>query len=186
ASVPPSFRFSVKVPKAITHGLRLQEAEGLLDSFLAEASHLGDKLGCLLVQLPPSLQLEMAVVERFFAALRSRSSVAVVCEPRHPSWFTPEADELLERLGVSRVAADPALVPAAAEPGGWPGLAYYRLHGSPRIYYSEYSGEFLDVLASRLREDSAQRPVWCIFDNTTLGAATDNALALLARLEASP
>lgn len=181
ASVPSAFRFSVKVPKAITHGLRLREAEGLLDSFLAEASPLGDKLGCLLVQLPPSLELEVPVAERFFAALRSRSPVAVACEPRHPSWFTAEADELLERLGVARVAADPARVPAAAEPGGWPGLAYYRLHGSPRIYYSEYSEEFLEVLASRLREDSA-RPVWCIFDNTTLGAATGNALGLLSRL----
>ncbi|HSK80876.1 MAG TPA: DUF72 domain-containing protein [Thermoanaerobaculia bacterium] len=187
ASVPPSFRFSVKVPKAITHGLRLQEAEGLLDSFLAEASPLGDKLGCLLVQLPPSLELEAAVADRFFAALRSRSPVAVACEPRHPSWFTPEADELLERLGVARVAADPARVPAAAEPGGWPGLRYYRLHGSPRIYYSAYSEEYVAVLASRLQEDAATgRPVWCIFDNTTLGAATGNALELLSRLEASP
>lgn len=181
-SVPPSFRFSVKVPKAITHGLRLREAEGLLDSFLAEAGHLGEKLGCLLVQLPPSLELEADVADRFFAALRSRSPVAVACEPRHPSWFTLEADELLERLGVARVAADPARVPAAAEPGGWAGLVYYRLHGSPRIYYSAYSDEFLDVLAARLRESSAERPVWCIFDNTTLGAATGNALDLLSRL----
>ena len=186
ASAPPAFRFSVKVPKAITHGLRLKEAEELLEAFLAEAGHLGDKLGCLLVQLPPSLQFEAAVADRFFAALRSRSSVATVCEPRHPSWFTPDADELLTRLGVARVAADPACVSAAAEPGGWPGLGYYRLHGSPRIYYSAYSEEFLETLAARLQEDASRRPVWCIFDNTTLGAATDNALALLARLEASP
>jgi uncharacterized protein YecE (DUF72 family) len=182
-SVPPSFRFSVKVPKAITHGLRLRAAEELLDSFLAEAGHLGDKLRCLLVQLPPSLELEAAVADSFFtAALRSRSPVAVACEPRHSSWFTPEAEELLKRLGVARVAADPARVPAAAEPGGWPGLRYYRLHGSPKIYYSAYSEDYLDALASRLREDASGGPVWCIFDNTTLGAATGNALGLLSQL----
>jgi uncharacterized protein YecE (DUF72 family) len=183
ASVPSAFRFSVKIPKTITHGLRLQEAEGPLETFLGEASGLGENLGCLLVQLPPSLDFEAAVAESFFAALRARTSVAVACEPRHPSWFTPGVDDLLENLGVARVAADPARVPAAAEPGGWPGLAYYRLHGSPRIYYSAYPEEYLTALAAKLREDAkAGRPVWCIFDNTTLGAATSNALDLLSRL----
>jgi uncharacterized protein YecE (DUF72 family) len=183
-SVPSSFRFSVKIPKAITHGLRLQGAEGLLETFLSEASHLGEKLGCLLVQLPPSLEFEAALAKPFFEALHSRSSAAVACEPRHPSWFTPDVEELLTRLGVARVAADPARVPAAAEPGGWSGLGYYRLHGSPKVYYSAYSEEYLDALASRLQEDAAAgRQVWCIFDNTTLGAATGNALDLLARIE---
>jgi uncharacterized protein YecE (DUF72 family) len=184
ASVPPSFRFSVKVPKAITHALRLQRAEGLLETFLAEASGLGEKLGCFLVQLPPSLGFESAVVKDFFAAFRSRSAVALACEPRHPSWFTSDADGLLAKLGVARVAADPARVPAAEEPGGWMGMAYYRLHGSPRTYYSAYTREYLDALAARIREnEAAGRPVWCIFDNTTLGAATGNALDLLTRLE---
>ena len=184
ASVSSSFRFSVKVPKTITHGLRLQQAEETLEVFLAEASGLGESLGCFLVQLPPSLAFETAVAESFFAALRARTSVAIACEPRHPSWFLPGADGLLADLRVARVAADPACVPAAAEPGGWPGLAYYRLHGSPRTYYSAYPEEYLIALASRLHEDAAAgRRVWCIFDNTTLGAATSNALDLLSRLE---
>jgi uncharacterized protein YecE (DUF72 family) len=183
ASVPPSFRFSVKVPKAITHALRLQRAEGLLETFLTEASGLGEKTGCFLVQLPPSLAFEPAVVEDFFAAFRSRSPVALACEPRHPSWFTSEADGLLAKLGVARVAADPARVPAAAESGGWRGMAYYRLHGSPKMYYSAYTEEYVEALASRIGEDAAAgRQVWCIFDNTTLGAATGNALDLLSCL----
>jgi uncharacterized protein YecE (DUF72 family) len=184
AAVPASFRFSVKVPKSITHARRLQEAGDLLEAFLKEASGLGEKLGCLLVQLPPSLSFDAAVVAPFFADLRSRSAAPVACEPRHPSWFEPQADDLLRGLGIARVAADPARVPEAAEPGGWRGLTYYRLHGSPRMYYSAYTDEYLDALAARLQEAAGEsREVWCIFDNTTLGAATRNALDLRERLQ---
>ncbi len=184
AAVPSSFRFSVKLPKTITHGLRLQETGGLLDAFLAEAAGLGDKLGCLLVQLPPSLGFDPTVAAGFFADLRARSAVPLACEPRHPDWFAPQADGLLRDLGVARVAADPARAPGAGEPGGWPGMTYYRLHGSPRIYYSAYSGEDLAGLASRIQADAeAGRTAWCIFDNTTLGAATANALDLQTCLD---
>jgi uncharacterized protein YecE (DUF72 family) len=184
ASVPESFRFSVKVPKTITHGLRLAQAGDVLATFLAEAAGLGDRLGCLLVQLPPSLHFEPAVAAGFFADLRSRSPVPLACEPRHPSWFMPPVDELLAELGVARVAADPARVPEAAEPGGSRKLSYYRLHGSPKMYYSAYSEEYVAALASRLQADrAAGRAVWCIFDNTTLGAATRNALDLRSLLE---
>jgi uncharacterized protein YecE (DUF72 family) len=183
AAVPPSFRFSVKVPKTITHELRLVDTDDLLETFLIEVSGLGEKLGGLLVQLPPSLVCEPAVAAGFFTSLRARSPVLLACEPRHPSWFTPEVDDLLAELGVARVAADPARVPEAAAPGGWRGASYYRLHGSPRIYYSEYPEEYVDALASRLRADAAAgREVWCVFDNTTLGAATRNALDLRSRL----
>lgn len=184
ASVPPSFRFSVKVPKTITHGLRLRQAGELLGPFLSEVGGLEDKLGCLLVQLPPSLAFESDVAAGFFADLRSRSPVPVTCEPRHASWFEPGADGLLRELEVARVAADPARVTEAGEPGGWRGMSYYRLHGSPRMYYSAYSEELIDALALQARTDAAAgRNVWCIFDNTTLGAATRNALDLLSRLE---
>jgi len=146
---------------------------------------LGDKLGCLLIQLPPSLSFEPGVAAGFFASLRSRIPVPLACEPRHPSWFAPPADGLLREMNVLRVAADPACVPEAAEPGGWRGGSYYRLHGSPRVYYSAYSEEYVASLASRLREEAAEgRTVWCIFDNTTLGAATRNSLDLRSRLSA--
>lgn len=187
AAVPSSFRFSVKLPRAITHGLRLREAGGLLDAFLAETDGLGDKLGCLLVQLPPSLGFDPSVVSGFFADLRTRSPVPLACEPRHPDWFGLQADDLLWDLGVARVAADPARVPEAGEPGGWPDLRYYRLHGSPRMYYSAYSDEDLAALAPRLQAHAeAGQTVWCIFDNTTLGAATRNALDLRSHLDSMP
>ncbi|HEY0014769.1 MAG TPA: DUF72 domain-containing protein [Longimicrobium sp.] len=183
-SVPPGFRFCAKLPKTITHQLKLVDADEALDTFLAEAAGLGAGLACLLVQLPPSLQYDAGTAERFFAALRARTDVSLVCEPRHATWFTADAGDLLARWKVARVAADPARVPEAAEPGGCRDLAYYRLHGSPRIYYSAYDADYLDALAARIRADwEAGREVWCIFDNTASGAATQNALDLLARLD---
>lgn len=183
-SVPAEFRFCAKLPKTVTHELRLRGAEDALSAFLAQAGALGTKLACLLVQLPPSLAYEADVAERFFTFLRSATPVAVVCEPRHETWFTPGADALLDALRIARVAADPARVPAAAEPGGWRGLAYYRLHGSPRIYYASYDHAYLHALAERIRKDAhAGREVWCIFDNTAAGEAAQNALDLVARLE---
>src|SRR5205823_3326207 len=81
--------------------------------FLAEAGALGDKLGPLLVQLPPSLAFDAATVKAFFSSLRTQFRGGVVCEPRHPSWFTPAAEALLAGNRVARAAADPAGVPAA-------------------------------------------------------------------------
>ena len=186
ASVPDYFRFAAKVPKTVTHKNRLVDTDALLDAFLAEVTCLGPKLGCLLVQLPPSLPYDAPTVETFFESLRARYGAPVVVEPRHPSWFTPEVAARLHAHRVGQVAADPAVVAAAGEPAGWPEVIYVRLHGSPRVYYSTYDEEYLDRLAERMRDYAARaREVWCIFDNTALFAATPNALSLLARLSGS-
>jgi uncharacterized protein YecE (DUF72 family) len=177
ASVPESFRFAVKIPKAITHERRLKDAGDLLDRFLSEAGGLGPKLGPLLVQLPPSLSFQAGIADRFLTELRSRVPGSIVCEPRHSSWFTPEVETLLDELRIARVAADPAAVAGANEPGGWRGLSYYRLHGSPRIYYSAYSAEYLAAIAEVLAKGAAAGvETWCIFDNTAAFAATGDAL----------
>ncbi|HEX6645432.1 MAG TPA: DUF72 domain-containing protein, partial [Gemmatimonadales bacterium] len=151
AAVPASFRFSAKTPRTLTHERRLEDPGPPLDAFLAEVTGLGERLGCLLVQMPPSLACVPAVAERFFAAFRARFAGPLAAEPRHPTWFTPEAEEMLAHFEVARVAADPACAPGGDEPGGWRGLAYFRLHGSPRIYYSGYAAEYLDALVRRMR-----------------------------------
>ena len=182
-SVPADFRFAVKLPKTITHERRLAGCGELVERFLAETQGLGAKLAVLLVQLPPKLAFEAGPAGAFLRDLGHRTPALLACEPRHPSWFTPEADALLERQGVARVAADPAIVPEAALPGGWRGLAYWRLHGSPRIYRSAYDDARLDAYAAALRSvTEAGREAWCMFDNTASSAATHNALSLLARL----
>lgn len=183
ATVPESFRFAVKVPRQITHVRRLLEPE-LLDPFLEGAQALGSKLGPLLVQLPPSLVFDVRIAAAFFSALRERFPGSVVCEPRHPSWYTPDAEALLLGYQIARVAADPAPVPAGAEPGGWSGLIYYRLHGSPRLYYSPYSIDDLNILSQKLVLASHTAETWCILNNTASGAAIENAFALVEILNA--
>lgn len=177
--VPPGFRFSVKMPKQITHEARLVDAKDTLARFLDEAGNLGPKLGCLLVQLPPSLRFDSAIAGSFFEQLRARTDAPVACEPRHAGWFAPEPEALLAGLQIARGGADPARVAAAAEPGGWRDLVYLRLHGSPKIYYSGYSADFLSTLARQIEVALANAAtVWCIFDNTAAGAATGDARAL--------
>ena len=177
-SVPDGFRFAVKVPKAITHEAGLADCEVLLDRFVDEATGLGDKLGVLLVQLPPKSALSKCIADRFFRDLRARIDTDVVLEPRHASWFAPDVDDWLAKRRVARVAADPSRIAGAEEPGGWNGLAYYRWHGSPRIYYSDYSAAALAALKRRLEKRVRESSTWCIFDNTAAGAALGNALTL--------
>ncbi len=179
ATVPAAFRFAVKLPKTITHGQRLRHCEPLLESFLAQVAGLGEKLGCLLVQLPPSLAFDNNAGTAFLKSLRQRHAAAIALEPRHASWFVPEADTVLKELQIARVLADPVLHEAGTSPGGWSGLVYVRLHGSPRMYYSAYDSATLRALADRLGlAVKSGAEAWCIFDNTAAGAAIGNALEL--------
>jgi len=183
---PREFRFAVKLPRTITHEGRLRAARAPLQSFIAEASGLNDRLAVVLVQLPPSLTFEQRPARKFFGLLSEMFGGAVVCEPRHGSWFEPAADRLLMTAQVGRAAADPARWPAAAVPGGWLGPAgdgagavvYYRWHGSPRTYWSNYGDDWLRTRAAELQRWPAAADRWCIFDNTASGAAASNALGL--------
>lgn len=151
----------------------------LVDAFLTESGGLGTKLGCLLIQLPPSLVYERRVFASFASGLRRRYRGRIAIEPRHPSWFDPEADRVFTHWQMARVLADPALHVAGTRPGGWPGLVYLRLHGSPKTYWSSYGNDLLASLAERLaieRERGAE--CWCVFDNTAGGAALANAFEL--------
>ena len=190
AMTSPAFRFAVKVPRAITHDGRLRRARAPLARFLAEVAGLGDRLAVLLVQLPGSFAFEARTARSFFGLLAELHGGAVVCEPRHASWFSPSADKVLQRLQVSRAAADPARSPEAARPGGWLGpdgdgrgaVVYHRWHGSPRMYWSRYERPWLQARAQELAAWPAGADRWCIFDNTAGGFATANAIALAAML----
>jgi uncharacterized protein YecE (DUF72 family) len=173
ASVPGDFRFSAKLPRAITHQARLADPEAALDAFAGQVLGLGEKLGPLLAQLPPSLIFDAPRAGIFFQALRARFDGLLACEPRHASWFGKEADALLKRHHIARVAADPAPVPGAEQPGGWSGYRYFRWHGSPVMYRSAYAPARLQALAAVLKKTD-----WCIFDNTAEGAATADAFRL--------
>jgi uncharacterized protein YecE (DUF72 family) len=186
ASVPRAFRFSIKVPGEITHERRLAGCAGLVKEFVASLAPLGSRIGCLLVQLPPSLEFETRISRAFFTAMRNRFEGGIAIEPRHASWLENRAESVLKAFEIARVAADPPRAGRDDEPGGWPGLCYFRLHGSPRIYYSRYGEGYLEALALKLRALQRRRiPTWCVFDNTAHGAATGNALSLNERLVSS-
>lgn len=186
AQTLPGFRFSVKLPRSITHDARLRRSREPLQRFLAEAAGLGDRLAVLLVQLPPSFAFETRPVRNFFLLLGDLFAGAVVCEPRHASWFTPAADRALAALKVSRAAADPARWPEAATPGGWLGpkgdgrgaVLYHRWHGAPRVYWSRYEKAWVHERARELSAWPTGADCWCIFDNTAGGGAICNALEL--------
>jgi uncharacterized protein YecE (DUF72 family) len=178
ASVPDDFLFSVKAPKTITHEAKLACTSEQLKAFLAEIRSLSKKLGPILFQLPPKSAFNLKVAENFFQMFRDLHSGPTAFEPRHPTWFSPEANHLLERFQIARVAADPALVPEAANPGGWGEVIYYRLHGNPRMYYSAYPDPFLQLLAAALGRQHRTANIWCIFDNTASGAALGDAITL--------
>lgn len=182
-AVPADFRFCAKLPKSITHEQRLVDGGAMLRQFLEEASPLGAKLACVLVQLPPSLSFDSAVAATFLEMLRKHWPGKAALEPRHASWFAPDADRLMRQWEVARVLADPVRYDGGRAPGGWPGFVYVRLHGSPRMYYSEYENSVMAALANRLRIAQTEcDEAWCIFDNTASGAAVTNALQLVEAL----
>jgi uncharacterized protein YecE (DUF72 family) len=182
-SVPDAFRFSVKLPRTITHFKRLRDCGTDLAEFLDSVRALEHKWACLLVQFPPSFQYPPALAQQFFSLLREQVPADIVCEPRHPSWFADEAQEQMADRGISYVEADPPAVLSGSTIKFTQALQYMRLHGSPLTYHSRYSDTYLNELAQRLHKDSVSgRCSWCIFDNTASGAAVENALFLHSRV----
>jgi uncharacterized protein YecE (DUF72 family) len=103
---------------------------------------------------------------------------AVVFEPRHPTWFSADASSVLASHRISRVVANPSPVPERIDQLHRDvGTVYFRLHGTPRMYWSRYDVDYLRTLARTVRASPATE-VWCVFDNTASGAAIENALEL--------
>ena len=182
---PAPFRFSVKMPRSVTHESHLKRCAAEVSRFYKDIAALQPKLAAVLVQLPPSLEFNGRTVRTFFNSVPRLRGVKVVCEPRHPSWFTSAAERALRDAGVSRVAADPVRCPGAEAPGGVRRFAYFRWHGSPRLYYSKYSEAQLATFAATVRKTKAAE-IWCVFDNTARHEAWDDALKFMAALRPGP
>lgn len=186
SATPPDFRFAVKLPRSITHEARLVGVEEEVREFCQLCEHFGEKLGPLLVQLPPSLAFEAGVARPFLEAMAQATRARVVLEPRHVTWFSDSVESLLRDHGITRVAADPACCPAAAVPVSSRGLCYFRWHGAPKRYFSAYQPEAIAHLANsilRARVSGGGRALtYCFLDNTALGAAPVNALSLKSQL----
>jgi uncharacterized protein YecE (DUF72 family) len=181
-SVPNSFRFAVKLPRAITHEAQLAAPRANLALFFDDVRGLADKLGPILVQLPGSFQFSARRVAAFFRALRTFYSGPVACEPRHSSWYGADATDVFIDYGVARVIADPPRPEQARFPAGVDSLRYVRWHGSPHVYRSSYDDERLAALAQFIAREPPATTVWCVFDNTASGAAMGDAHRLRAML----
>lgn len=171
-SVPEGFRFSLKLPKEITHVAAMRGIGALFQLFLADIAPLGEKRGPLLCQLPPSLAFDAEHMTRAFGTMRDAEPGPIFIEARHASWASEEALALLDTHAIDRVLADPAPVWPAEDFTDPP--RYIRLHGSPRMYYSSYAAAEIAAYSKLLAPDG-----WCVFDNTASGAAIENALAVL-------
>jgi uncharacterized protein YecE (DUF72 family) len=181
-TVPESFRFAAKMPKAITHERRLVDIEGPLDAFLGEIAALGPKLGPLLVQLPPSLACDTAVAYAFFGASR------VVSRSRSPASRATRPGSPPRRTGSSPTTKWPVSPPTRPACRRLPNLA-----AGPASSIIACTGpRSCIVRPMSVRSWSVWPPgwagraaeAWCIFDNTASGAAAGNAVGLAAALEA--
>lgn len=180
ARTPDGFLWSIKASKFITHTKRLKDPGEPLERLYRAAAGLGDKLGVILFQLPPSLAFDRTLFEDFCSALDS--GVHHALEVRHPSWIQDQALRVLRQHKIALCIADTA--------GRYPycealtaDFAYLRLHGSKKLYASNYSDEELHTWAERLR--TWARPAFVYFDNDAEGYAVNNARQLKSILASS-
>ena len=173
ARSPDNFLWSVKGSKFITHIRRLENPAEPLDRLYDAAAGLGEKLGVILFQLPPSLTFDEEVFRDFCELLNPQVRHAL--EVRHPSWINDHVFSVLSEFNIALCMADTA--------GRYPSceaitadFAYIRLHGSRKLYASEYSEGELREWAEKIY--ACNRDVFIYFDNDFECRAVNNARRL--------
>ncbi len=176
---PESFRFAAKLSRLITHQKRLVNCQDALQSYFEVMQFLKPRLGPILIQLPPSLRFNREVVRDFFHLLRQDfAPYHFALEARNDSWFTPEAQELLQDHHIAWVIADsggrfPKFEGVTAD------FIYLRFHGPERLYASDYPDEQLAEYAQKIVKWLDQGyAVWAFFNNDVGGYAVKNAQTL--------
>ena len=172
---PPGFHYAVKVNRFITHMKKLLDCEAEIDRFIALARPLGEKLGPLLYQLPPSLKLNLERLERFLERLPP--DLTHVFEFRNKDWYVPDTYALLDRHGASFCVHD--MPGSKTERIAVGPIAYVRFHGGEGKYWGRYSDEGLLSWTDWVVEQTRSgRSVWCYFNNDIHGHAIDDARTL--------
>jgi uncharacterized protein YecE (DUF72 family) len=183
AGTPAGFVFAVKVSKLVTHTRRLEGVEEGWRKFLDHAFHLGEKLGPLLLQFPPSFRADVPRLAAFLELSRRLGALRLALEFRHASWFTREVDELVASHGAALVIGHSSRYPCAPLETAAPFL-YLRFHGPRELFASRYSQEELAAWAARIRSWlAAGRPVYAYFNNDVGGHAVENAQMLIRLVE---
>jgi len=173
ARTPDHFVWALKANKYITHTKRLKEPLEPLERFYAAAAGLKEKLGPILFQVPPSLSLDEKKFEAFCGSLsRSRRHTL---EVRHPSWITDRLFAILNKYNIAFCIADTAGRYPYCE-GVTADFIYVRLHGSKKLYASDYSEAELQIWAQKIRDWG--KDTYLYFDNDFGGYAVKNASRL--------
>ena len=184
-AVPEGFVLAVKAHRSITHEMRLEGVETRWREFVSSAAALGEKLGPVLLQLPPSFHCRPDLLEAFLGERRRDRCEAprLAFEFRHASWFDSGIIGLLRAHGAALVVADSSRYPRAPLEITAP-LAYLRFHGLEALFASSYSDAQLREWARRIREWlAAGLDVYAYFNNDAEGCAVRNALRLRELVE---
>ena len=174
---PPGFCYAVKANRFLTQAKKLKDCEEPIERMMSATRHLGDRLGPMLYQLPPSLKINLERLESFLKLVPK--DVTNVFEFRERSWYVAETYALLERYGASFCVHD--MPGSASERIAVGPIAYVRFHGGEGKYWGRYSDEGLlswtDWMAGQRR---LGRPVWAYFNNDIHGHALHDAQTLKA------
>lgn len=169
---PPGFVFALKLSRLVTHQKRLREVAAALTSFFAIATVLGDKLGPVLVQLPPRFPVDRERLARFLALLPREHRYAI--EFRDPSWLDEHVFAQLREHAAALVVHD-ALPEHPTV--GTASFRYLRFHGER--YAGDYALRTLREHAARIRGWlDAGEDVFAFFNNDLGGHAPRNAAEL--------
>ncbi len=195
ASTPDEFQFCLKTPREVTHEVGLVGSQALMRGFIERALGLGDKLGAMLLQFPPSFRADnLETLEKLIAGLPEGLRFAV--EVRHKSWYVPAAEgqpplaDMLRRYGVAWAATEYPGVPAEIFPTAnfiyvrWIGKhGSFEHHDHERIDRTDNLNAWLETLH--------KQPVGAVYgflnnDYAGFGAGTANRLKTLAGLPVTP
>jgi|UniRef100_A0A7C4EMD2 uncharacterized protein YecE (DUF72 family) len=170
---PDEFLFSVKTSRQITHFKKLKVTQELVDNFLNRTAFLKEKLGVILIQLPPSLKFDKSVIKDFFSILDKAYRYTI--EVRNKTFIDDVFFNILKENNIAFCISDSA--------GRYPfyetitaDFVYIRLHGSQRLYASEYTEEELKQWCQKIK--SWNKTTYVYFDNDYMGYAVKNALQL--------
>lgn len=167
------FSFSAKVPRSITHFKKFEETERMINDFYSLLREgLKEKLACVLFQLPPTLVYSKEKLEKIISQIDP--SFTNVIEFRHESWWRKDVQALLKKQNISfcgvsfpKIAFDDAVANAP--------VCYYRFHGVPKLFYSEYDAVFIEKIFSQLAQNKKVKSAYIYFNNTASLAALHNA-----------
>lgn len=178
-SVPGDFTFCPKISRYLTHMKKLHDPQEPLMRFFDIFDTMKDRLGPILIQLPPSLKYDEFLAANFFGLLESAyADYDFALEARHASWLKDEALSLLKRYHIAWVISQSGV--------GFPyaehitsGNIYFRFHGPEGLYNSYYSKEQLAYYALKFKNWlKAGHKLWIYFNNDYYGYGIDNALTL--------